>query len=115
MKRRIHYSSECFGDQNYFSSKFVFPEDSTLLDIQYPLEGSPVKEKWWLQQGDILNTGWQLLANVRFLVTYYRQKTVYRNFTLCILKPTCYKTRRKESVCVGLTAGEAAVFLRAFC
>lgn len=39
----------CVGEQNYYSSKFMFPEGSTLLDIEYPLEGSPVKEKWWLQ------------------------------------------------------------------
>lgn len=74
MKRRIHYFPEYFGEQNYYSSKFVFPEDSTLLDIEYPLEGSPGKEKWWLQQGDVLNTGWQLLADVRFLVIHYRQE-----------------------------------------
>lgn len=41
------------------------------------------------------------------------RKPVSRNFTLSILSPTCYKTRRKESLHTGRAPGEAGVFLRA--
>lgn len=110
MKKRIHYFSEWCEEHNYYSSQFVFPEASALLDIQYQLEGSPVKEKQWLWWGDVLNTGWQLLADVRFLVIQCRQQTVSRNFNLSILKPTRYKRKRKKSSCSNSPHWSSGVF-----
>lgn len=108
MNRRIHYFSEWCENHNYYSSKFVFPEASPLLDIQYQLDGVPVEEKRWLWRGHVLNTGWQLLADVRFLVIHCRQLPVSRNFTLSVLKPVRWKRKRKEFLHIGIVRTEAA-------